>query len=477
MAKSIKTNFMFNTAYSVLNMVLPLITAPYLARVIGADGVGVYAYSFSIAQFFVLVAKLGLTNYGTREVAKSRDSQVELSKTFSNLFGLQCCTTLVVSLLYFGYVLIFAGEYQLIAAVFSIWVVGSFLDIDWFWFGLEDFKRVSLRNIAVKFLTVACIFILVKSAEDVPIYAVIMVLGYFFGYLSIWFGVRKVVRLDLGQFRRFGRHVGPCLLLLIPVLSLNVYRSMDKVMLGALGTMAMTGIFDNGEKLIYCLSGVIASFGSVMLPKMSHLVEEGDESKIREYVCVSIKLMTIMTTLMTFGLVALSDSLVLLLFGPEFEESALVLKMAAPILIAMGVGNVVRTQYVIPKKYDGVYVQSIFGGAVLNVLLNLILIPKFGVEGAVVGTLVAEFFVPAQQYVLLKERFDYGKAVLACVPYVLMGAFSCFVALLYQWLFGVTYYTFILQGAIGLLVFAPMAFLWAKKRDVDIYKFIIGFRR
>lgn len=471
MAQSAKKNFIYNSAYNILNMVLPLVTAPYLARIIGAEGTGIYAYSFAIAQFVILFAKLGLTNYGTRELAKVRTRRRQFNHLFSSLLGLQICATTIVSASYAVYALGFSGTHRTMALIFMIWVIGTFSDIDWFWFGLEDFRRVSLRNTVVKLISVAGIFVFVKTRSDTPLYALIMVLGYVGGYLTNWIGLRRRVSIEPYYLFRFKEHILPCSLLLIPTLALNVYRSLNRVMLGALSTMVQTGIFDNGEKIVYALSGLIASFGTVMMPKMSKLVADGDEEGIRHYVSISLRLMMVMTSLLAFGMFAVSDSVVNLLFGAEFRGSASVLSLSAFALIGMGWGNVIRMQYIIPNKLDDIYVKSTLFSSILNIGLNLVLIPRFAAVGAAFASLVAEFFVPIYQFHRLHNRFNYLNQLAGSLPYLAIGLISALGALIVEEVLGISTRTLFAQAAVGALIFISLTILWTKFKDREIYEF------
>ena len=172
-------------------------------------------------------------------------------------------------------------------------------------------------------------------------------------------------------------------------MALNIYRSMDKVMLGILSNIETTGIYENGEKLIYCLSCLIASFGTIMMPKLSKLVEQKKYDEIHEYIYKSMKLMIIMTSALSFGLMSVSNILIPILFGSDFNNSSYVLFLCAPTLIFMGWSNVIRMQYIIPMKKDKIYIRSIAYGSVVNLILNLLLIPKLSITGAIIGTLAA----------------------------------------------------------------------------------------
>ena len=474
MSNSVKKNYIYNSLYTILNMLLPLITAPYLSRVIGTTGVGLYAYSFSIAQYCVLFAKLGLVNYGTRECAKIRTNKKKLSCIFINLFTMQCIATIIVTVIYLFYVELFSGTYKSIALIFTIWVVGSFLDIDWFWFGLEEFKKVTIRNVVVKLLTVICIFLFVKEKNDVPIYSFIMVMGYVIGYIAIWIGIKRKIYFSKIQLSEVRKHLVPCIVMLIPVLALNIYRSMNKVMLGSMVGMAETGIFDNGEKFIYWLSGLITSLGTVMLPKMSYLVEKNDVQQIHKYISLSIKFIVIMTSAMAFGLMAISNSLVYVMFGIAFQKSAIVLFLSAPTLIFMGWSNVIRTQYIIPHKKDDIYIKSTLFSAIINMLINIMLINRFLSVGAVIGTLIAEFFVPFYQYLRLRKEINYRKHLVAVIPYVLIGIGMVLILKFVEQLMGISIITLIVQTVLGGIIFVTCSVIYIYKCDKELLHFIMS---
>lgn len=476
MASSVK-NYIYNSLYSVLNMLLPLATAPYLARVLGKTGVGLYAYSFSVVQYFVLIAKLGLVNYGTREIAKVRDNNKELSQMFSTLFCMQCIATVILTIAYINYIHFFAGQHKTVAAIFLIWLMGSFLDIDWFWFALEQFKKTAIRNIFVRLITVFCILIFVKSIEDVPLYAFIMAASYVIGYATIWIGIGKSVHFSRPSLSRMKQYILPCVIMLIPVLALNVYRSMDKVMLGAMIDMAETGIYDNGEKLIYCLVGFITSLGTVMLPKMSYLIEKGDIEQSKKYTSISLRFIIFMTSGMTFGLIGVSKSIVLVLFGNEFLKSAQILSLCAPTLIFIGWSNVIRTQYVIPRKRDDIYIKSILFGAIVNLCINVLLIPGFQSTGAVIGTLCAEFFVPFYQYLRLHKEIDYKKNAAVSLPYVFIGCIMAAILKGLDRMMGTSFMTLIVQVISGGLIYIACSLIYLSKFDREMMGFLKNMLR
>lgn len=468
---SVKVSYFYNSLYVVLNMILPLIAAPYLSRVLGVDGIGTYAYNYSLAQFFILIAKLGLVNYGARELSRAKNAE-EKSAIFSNLFAMQIISTTIASACYLLYFMLFTNTNYMIAAIFFVWVLFSFLDIDWFWFGEEEFKKVSMRNIAVKLLTVLSTFLIIKKSDQTWVYALITVVGSIVGYTSIWFGVKKRVRIQKPKLSTIRRHALPCSVMLIPVLALSIYRSMDKVMLGAMSGMNDAGIYENGEKLVYCLSCLISSLGTVMLPKMSYLAEIKDEEKIREYMLRSLKFMVMLTSAMSFGLMSISGSVIPIIFGESFARSSNVLFLCAPILIFMGWSNVFRTQFIIPHKLDSIYVKSIAFGSVINVTLNLILIPRFAIVGAIIGTLAAEVFVPLYQYNKLRKKIPYALYLRETAAYVIIGAIMFAVLMGVEAWLGRCIVALLIQIAIGSILYVLLTLLYIRAKDKKLYAYV-----
>ncbi len=238
--KSVSKNYIYNTAYNVLNVILPLVTAPYLARILGTEGVGTYAFYFSIAQWFVLFAKLGLTNYGTRHLAGIRDDKERFIRDFSDIYTMQLMMTVIVTATYLIFIAIIAED-KIIASLFGIWVISVSFDVDWLLFGLEDFRTAALRNCIVKVISTIAIFTIVKSPSDIWKYAFITALSYFGGYLFLWVNCKKYISFKSVNRKNVDRHIKPCLLMMIPVIALSIYRTMDKVMLGYMSTMSETG--------------------------------------------------------------------------------------------------------------------------------------------------------------------------------------------------------------------------------------------
>lgn len=416
---SLKKNLAYNVAYQILVIILPLITAPYVSRVLGADGLGTYSYIFSIVTYFGLFGMLGIANHGNRSVALVRDNRQKVSEAFSNTYIIQLCTTVIALLLYFLFIYCWFSGDKTIAYIESIIVLSYVLDITWFFFGLEQFAVTVTRNAIIKIATVVAIFIFVRSREDLWIYALIMSCGMLFSQIYLWLRIRKYADFCKPSWSQVKSNIKPVLMLFIPAIAYSIYKLLDKVMLGAMSSMSQVGLFDNAEKIINIPSSLITAFGTVMMPRITVLLGTGDEHRISYLNKISVRYFTLLVVGAAFGLAGICNVLAPVYFGSEFVGSAPIIAGLGFSLIFVTWANVIRTQYLIPNKLDKPYVISSVIGALANLAVNIILIPKFAGIGAMIGTIIAEFTVFFVQLILVRQSFpmsQYLQPVLFLFP-------------------------------------------------------------
>lgn len=416
---SLKKNLAYNVAYQILIIILPLITAPYVSRVLGADGLGTYSYIFSIVTYFGLFGMLGIANHGNRSVALVRDNRQKVSEAFSNTYIIQLCTTVIALLLYFLFIYCWFSGDKTIAYIESIIVLSYVLDITWFFFGLEQFAVTVTRNAIIKIATVVAIFIFVRSREDLWIYALIMSCGMLFSQIYLWLRIRKYADFCKPSWSQVKSNIKPVLMLFIPAIAYSIYKLLDKVMLGAMSSMSQVGLFDNAEKIINIPSSLITAFGTVMMPRITVLLGTGDEHRISYLNKISVRYFTLLVVGAAFGLAGICNVLAPVYFGSEFVGSAPIIAGLGFSLIFVTWANVIRTQYLIPNKLDKPYVISSVIGALANLAVNIILIPKFAGIGAMIGTIIAEFTVFFVQLILVRRSFpmsQYLQPVLFLFP-------------------------------------------------------------
>ena len=315
---STKKNTAYNVAYRMFSVLLPLVTAPYLSRTVGTEGVGLYSLAWSVSYIFCLIGMLGLNDYGVRAIAKARDDREELDRTFSAIWQMQLLVAGVTLLFWFGYVFLVAGKEKPIAFHLTLMSVSCLCSFDWCLMGLDQFKPIALRNTFVKCAAAACVFLFVKSKDDLWVYAFVWSLSTLLGNLSCLTALQGKVRYVRVPFRESLKHLGPCAVLFISVMAVNIYRTMDKVMVSAIAGPAENGLYENAEKIIYCLSGFISAVGTVMMPKVSHMVRNGETERIRRHIARSMNLVICMVSAMAFGVAAVADRFAPLFYGEDF---------------------------------------------------------------------------------------------------------------------------------------------------------------
>lgn len=460
---SVKANFLYNSLYQVLVLLLPLVTTPYLSRVLGADGIGEYGYHFSIAKYFALFAALGLSNYGSRTIAAVRDDPEKLARTFSGIYCMQLLTSLAAIAVYFGYALLL-GQSRM-AYVLVFYVVSAAFDINWFFFGIEQFKLTVIRNTVIKLASVACIFLFVRKPSDVYLYGLILSLSFILSQLAVWPFLRKYTRFVRPTRQEVFSHFKPNLVLFIPVVAVSLYKLMDKIMLGLMTDMTEVGYYENTEKIIDIPVLLVASLGLVMLPKMSNLAANDRREEGNRYTYYSFLFAAFLASSLGFGIMAVSPEFVPWYFGDGFEPCIALFAILAPSTVFMAMANVVRTQYLIPMHKDKVYIGSAFLGAITNIVLNAILIPRFRSAGAAIGTLAAEAAVCIYQFARVWKETDFQKPVLRSIPFILAGVVMWLVLLILPRPFEAPLLNLLYEVAIGaVLYFAVLLLLLVIRR-------------
>ena len=419
---NIKKNFMYNIVYQTLIIIIPIVTSPYISRVLGAEKLGIYSYTYSVVYYFMLLAMLGLNNYGNRQIAKVKDNQEELNKNFCSIYALQLCSSIIMIIIYIVYLILGLSSNNEIALIQIIYLISTAFDINWFLFGMEKFRLTVTRNAIIKVITCLSVFLFVRQRDDLYIYTIIMSFGTLTSQLLLWPFLKKYVRFQKVTFKKdIKKHLKPCLILFVPVIAVSLYKIMDKIMLGNMTNMTQVGLYENSEKITNILIGIITSLGVVMLPRMSNLIANGEIEKGKQYIEKSIIFTMFMSSALSFGIMAISNRFVIWYFGEEFSGSGIILKLLAITSIFISIANVIRTQYIIPMERDKSYIVSVSIGAIVNIIANVILIPKYQALGAAVGTIIAEFFVMMYQIIDVRNGLDIFKYLKMGIKYIFIG--------------------------------------------------------
>ncbi|MBQ1410028.1 MAG: flippase [Oscillospiraceae bacterium] len=427
MKSSIRKNYLYNLGYQILQMIMPLVTAPYISRVLGTEGTGVYSYTHSVAYYFLLAGMLGVNTYGNRSVARVRDDKDKLNAEFSSIFQLQVLTSFTAIFIYICYISIANIDYKSIYMIQLLYILSATFDINWLFFGMEEFRITVTRKTIIKILTAVAVFCFVKKKEDLPIYTVIMAGGYFLGQCYLWFSVKKYVKYVRQPFITSIKHLKPMIVLFAPTIATSIYRVMDKIMIGSLGSYDDVGLYDAADKIIVVCLGVVSAWGTVMLPRISHMFAAGELEQCKKYYVNSIELITFITSAMCFGLAAIAKAFVPAFYGDAFIQSINIMRGLSITVLFIGISNTTRNQMLIPMSREKSYLISVTAGACVNFVINYIMIQQIGVMGAVIGTLCTEITVAAIQMYSVRRITSVRHSVIKMIPPILIGTMMYFV--------------------------------------------------
>lgn len=418
---SLKKNYIYNLTYQILSILIPLITTPYLSRALGADGVGIYSYTLSITTYFVLFGSLGIAIYGQREIAYIRENEYKKSLVFWEILLLRFIS-MSISLTLF--ILIFANgkTYGLYYKILIIEIIANSLDISWFFQGIEEFKKTVTRNIIVKIISVICIFAFIKKVEDLWLYILIYVLSNLLGNLSLWLYLPKYLTKIKVKEIKLKEHILPIISLFIPQIAMQVYLVLDKTMIGnILGDMSEVGNYEQSQKIIKTALTVVTALGTVVAPRIANIISSNDKKQVENYLANSFKFVWLLGFPIMLGLIAISRTLVPWFLGEGYEKSILLIMVGAPLIMAIGLNNVTGIQYLIPAKKQNLYTKSVVIAAILNFILNLILIPKFKATGALIASVMAEFSIVIVQLIDVRNDFDIKIILKNSYKYIIGG--------------------------------------------------------
>ena len=404
--KSVSKNYLYNMAYQILAILLPLITTPYLSRVLGAESIGIYSYTYSIATYFVLFGTLGVALYGQREIAYVQDNSKKRSIVFWEIFLLKCFTMMISMLIYY-FSFCMNGQYKIYFRILLIELITQTIDIIWFFRGIEEFKKTVIRNLIVKAIFFVSIFVLIKSANDLIKYVFIVTLANLIGNFTLWAYIPKYIEKISFKDLHIFRHFKSVILLFIPQIAVQIYTMLDKTMIGYLvADKSETGYYEQAQKIINILTTLITSLGVVMVPRMASTFAKGDKEQLKKYMYNSFRFVFFLAFPIVVGLIIVADKFVPLFFGEGYDRVIILMRIIAPVVLFVGMSNILGTQYLLPVKKQKEYTISVVIGALLNFATNLLLIPSQLAVGASITTIMAEATVVAIQFFFIRKEFN-----------------------------------------------------------------------
>ncbi|WP_439646446.1 flippase [Lacticaseibacillus thailandensis] len=414
-------NYLYNVGYQVFILIVPLLTTPYISRVLGSYGVGVNAYTNSVVTYFVLFGSIGVTLYGNRTIAYQRDDFKKRSQSFWEITFMRFIT-IIGAYVAFGIFFMITDRYHEFYFAQSWQILAAALDISWFFMGLEDFGKTVLRNFAVKIISVIMIFTFIKNSSDVNLYILILTLSTLFGNLTLWPYMRKYVRKPDWHNLHIWQHLRPSLALFVPQIATQIYLVLNKTMLGAMDGVNSSGYYEYSDRIVKLVLAVVTATGTVMLPRMANTFAKKDFKKLNEYLYRSFDFVTLLSVAMAFGTAAVSPKFAPWFMGSQFTVTGKLIPIESIIIVMIAWSNAIGTQYLLPIGKNKEYTISVTGGAIANLILNVPLILWLGVYGAIISTVLSEVVVTLIQVLFVRNRVDYRRLFfLACGSIYCLG--------------------------------------------------------
>lgn len=400
---SIKKNFFMNVLLTLSTFIFPLITFPYVSRVLTPIGTGKVAMATSFVQYFVMFAQLGIPTYGIRAVAKVRDDREKLTKTVHELLIISSITSIIAYIILF----ICIPTIPRIAAEKPLYFIMSaniFLNcigMEWMYKGLEQYTYITVRSIVFKFIALVAMFLFIHEQGDYLIYGVTSVVASSLSYVLNFINARKYIDMKwLGNYD-FKPHLKAVAIFLAMSIATTVYTHLDTVMLGFMTTDADLGYYNAAVKIKTVLVSIVTSLGAVLLPRASYYVET---NRMKDFKTISTKALDFVMVAaipVTVFFIYFARQGIMLLSGDAYMGSIQPMQILMPTTIFIGITNILGIQMLVPLGKEKAVLNSEIVGAVVDLILNFILIPKYASSGAAIGTLVAELCVLIYQVVVL----------------------------------------------------------------------------
>ncbi len=400
--KKLMKNYLYNLSYQILIMILPLITTPYISRVLQANGVGQYNYAYAIVSVAIIIAQLGTNMYGQREIAYVQNDKRNRSNVFWSIFFIRTFTSLIIIPLYIIFSL-YLNSYTNILLSMIIFLIANIFDISWLFQGMEDFKKTVIRSIIVKVTGVVLIFALVKKESDVIIYSTILGTSQLIGNLILWGYLPKFINIFCFHEIKIKSHIKPILGLFLPTAAVYVYTYVDKIFLGMFSTDTEVGFYSQPEKIIKLLMTIITSLGTVMLPHIAAELKNNNIKKIQKQLLDSISFVIGLSFPMVIGAILIANRFIPWFLGTGYEKSIILFQLMSSLIFIIGLASVVGQAILVPLQKQKVYTTSIFLGALINLIINFLLIPRYAALGATIGTIFAELTVTCIQFWEVKK--------------------------------------------------------------------------
>lgn len=474
--KSIKLNFIMNALLTMSSFIFPLITFPYVSRILLPVGTGKVSFATSLVTYFSMFAQLGIPTYGIRATARVRDNKEKLTKTVHELFIINMIMT-VLSYIVFFLALVFVPKLQqekILYIIVSLTILFNTIGIEWLYKGLEQYTYITVRSIIFKFIALIAMFLLVHQQSDYVVYGGISIFAASASNILNFINAHKYISMKPLKDYNFKQHMRPILIFFAMSCATTIYTNLDTVMLGFMTTDQDVGYYNAAVKIKTILVSIVTSLGTVLLPRASYYIENDMLHEFKRISKKAINFVFLIATPMMLYFILFAKEGIYFLSGDAYAPAIIPMKIIMPTLLFIGLTNILGIQILVPLGKERVVLLSEIVGAIVNLIINILLIPVFKSSGTAIGTLAAEFAVLVVQYLALRKEvkpifkeINYIKIIIA----LLIG--TCLSMITYIFNFG-SFITLVISACLFFGGYGLFLLVTKEPLVVEIYDQVIG---
>lgn len=472
--KNVKLNYIYNVAYQILVILTPLLTAPYIARVLKSKGIGVLGYVTAIAAFFIIFASLGTSTYGQREVSYVQSDIFKRSVVFFNTLIFRCTTTFIFLVIYGIMIFTYHPDWMIIYVIQLIEILNVAFDTSWFLQGLEEFGKVVGRNAIFRIINLIMVFTLIKKPEDLALYAAAQALITMAGHVSLWPYLPKylckVPKEALSPFKDTRIILG----LFLPTFAVQFYQYLDKIMLKLIThNMDEGGYYEQTMRIVRLVLALVTAMATVMVPRIGHYFKQGDKAAIKRAMYKVYQFSWFLGLPLMFGVFGIAGNFIPWFYGEGYDKVIILLRICSGLTVAMSIANVTGIQYLVPTKREKLYTRTVLFGAFVNIALNFVFIPKLASAGAALASVVAESSIAILQLIYVRGELDIRRILKSSVKYLIASTLMLMLLLMVGRYLPATILSTFVMIITGALVYFGLLVLFADEFFIDNAKHLI----
>lgn len=425
---SLKLNFIMNAILAMSSFIFPLITFPYVSRILLPAGTGKVSFATSVISYFAMFAQLGIPTYGIRACAKVRDNKVELSKTVQEIFLINLIMSVIAYSAFFVALLAIPRlrEDKILFVIVSLTILFNTIGVEWLYKALEQYTYITIRSILFKLIALLAMFALIHEQNDYVLYGGISIFASSASNIFNFINIHKYISIKPVGSYNFRRHLKAVAVFFAMSCATTVYTHLDTVMLGFMKTDDDVGYYNAAVKIKTILVSIVTSLGVVLLPRASYYIEHGFKEEFLRITRKALNFVVLLATPLSLYFILFAREGILFLSGSAYEGSILPMQIIMPTLLFIGMSNIIGIQMLVPMGQEKIVLYSEIAGAIVNIVFNILLIPSFASAGAAIGTLIAEIVVWIVQLVALKDSIKEAYMKIQYIPIVFALFFGGF---------------------------------------------------